>query len=550
MPALPASRFPLDTGQLTRRGFLAAGIAGGFALAARDQSDTHAQSTPVINTSSGGADVIPYSSNVELPNPMRGQYEDLLVAEYWHGTSYAGTDNYQRYVWADIHTGPNTFDFSQIQTDMAAAAAAGKRFGMAIMMADYPFRFDAVPTWATQVPGATINTTGSAGTAVYPNWNNPAYLSMVQTLINALAAQFDLDERLAYFEVSGYGDWSQWMCYYEVYYYGLSAPSPADTVSELGYHTSSTCDVITMANITTLIGYHVAAFKNTRLVIKSNNPEAVRQMLLGTNFAGHPTAASTVPAIPPGIRNDGLGTESPVPFQMWGYPGEYYNGKALNSAYLNNYTKGPFITEWYEVYSGGQNSTTYLATALQQTVNYNASMVGSCNNPTIKSGLSSSDYEIWLRICMYSGYRYSASSSVAGDNVRVTWTNWGVAPTYDKWQLIYQVRNSSNTIVQTVNSTYCFLTLGAANYGPSYNWSGYSPGVTATSTPVGEPTPVTGSDSFTLSSLPEGSYTVWVQVAWNQHKPGATYTFNYPPMALAMNGRDGTGAYQIGSFTH
>jgi hypothetical protein len=41
-----------------------------------------------------------------------------------------------------------------------------------------------------------------------------------------------------------------------------------------------------------------------------------------------------------------------------------------------------------------------------------------------------------------------------------------------------------------------------------------------------------------------------VHVAWNQHKPGATYTFNYPPMSLAMNSRDGTGAYQIGSFTH
>jgi hypothetical protein len=59
-----------------------------------------------------------------------------------------------------------------------------------------------------------------------------------------------------------------------------------------------------------------------------------------------------------------------------------------------------------------------------------------------------------------------------------------------------------------------------------------------------------GARSKTLSSLPAGRYTIWVQVAWNQHKPGATYTFNYPPMSLAMNSRDGTGAYQIGSFTH
>jgi hypothetical protein len=29
-----------------------------------------------------------------------------------------------------------------------------------------------------------------------------------------------------------------------------------------------------------------------------------------------------------------------------------------------------------------------------------------------------------------------------------------------------------------------------------------------------------------------------------------SYTFNYPPMSLAMNSRDVTGAYRIGSFTH
>jgi hypothetical protein len=107
---------------------------------------------------------------------MRGQYEDLLVAEYWQGTSFPGTDNYERYIWADIHTGPNTFDFSQIETDMAAAAAVGKRFSMRIMMADYPYA-NAIPSWAQNVSGATITTSGSAGTAVYPNWNNPAYLS-------------------------------------------------------------------------------------------------------------------------------------------------------------------------------------------------------------------------------------------------------------------------------------------------------------------------------------------------------------------------------------
>ena len=117
------------TAQLSRRGFLAAGVAGGFALAALDQPNTQPQSsrgaaTKVINTSNGEAGVIPYSSNIEFPNPMRGQYEDLLVAEHWQGTSYPGTDNYQRYVWADIHTGPNTFDGGVQENSITARLSA------------------------------------------------------------------------------------------------------------------------------------------------------------------------------------------------------------------------------------------------------------------------------------------------------------------------------------------------------------------------------------------------------------------------------------------
>ena len=211
MPVLPTSRIPFDTGQLSRRGFLAAGIAGGFALAARNQSNTQAQSsaaTAVISTSSsGGAGVIPHSSNIEFPNPMRGQYENLLVAEYWQG-NHTQAPTTISVTYGPTSTPAQTRSTSARSKPTWPRAAVGKRFGMRIMMADYPER---TPYQAGRktVSGATITTSGSAGTGVYPNWNDPAYLSMVQTLLNALGAQFDLDERLAYFEVSGYGDWSQ-----------------------------------------------------------------------------------------------------------------------------------------------------------------------------------------------------------------------------------------------------------------------------------------------------------------------------------------------------
>lgn len=296
LPVLPTSRIPFDRGQLSRRGFLAAAIAGGFALIAgteqlREQTSSSGGAGPAAVRPSAfhehpglhpGPGVIPYSSNIEFPNPMRGQYEDLLVAEYWQGTSYAGTDNYQRYGYSQIQPiSQNSFTWTQVDNDIATAAAAGKRFGMRVM-AFAPGPDTAMPGWLTSVPGATMTSSGSGGTATFPVWNNPNYLACVQNLITAIGNRYDNDERLAWFEISGYGDWSQMVCIVESKLYGLSCPAPDKTIAQLGYYTNSWADVLTMANVTAIIGYHVAAFPNTRLVTQTH-PEFVRQMVLGTN---------------------------------------------------------------------------------------------------------------------------------------------------------------------------------------------------------------------------------------------------------------------------
>ncbi|HTQ20910.1 hypothetical protein, partial [Mycobacterium sp.] len=37
-------------------------------------------------------------------------------------------------------------------------------------------------------------------------------------------------------------------------------------------------------------------------------------------------------------------------------------------------------------------------------------------------------------------------------------------------------------------------------------------------------------------------------VEWQQHKPGASHVVNYPPMALARDGRDSSGLYPIATL--
>jgi hypothetical protein len=48
--------------------------------------------------------------------------------------------------------------------------------------------------------------------------------------------------------------------------------------------------------------------------------------------------------------------------------------------------------------------------------------------------------------------------------------------------------------------------------------------------------------------LAPGHYTLRASVEWQQHKPGASHVVNYAPMALARDGRDGSGMYPIATL--
>ncbi len=51
-----------------------------------------------------------------------------------------------------------------------------------------------------------------------------------------------------------------------------------------------------------------------------------------------------------------------------------------------------------------------------------------------------------------------------------------------------------------------------------------------------------------VTGLAPGHYTLRASVDWQQHKPGASHVVNYAPMALARDGRDGSGLYPIATL--
>ena len=63
---------------------------------------------------------------------------------------------------------------------------------------------------------------------------------------------------------------------------------------------------------------------------------------------------------------------------------------------------------------------------------------------------------MWARTNKYAGYRYAVTSATVpasappGSALRITvrWTNFGTAPSYDNWQVSYEVRNDANNVVE------------------------------------------------------------------------------------------------------
>jgi hypothetical protein len=480
------------------------------------------------------AAVISFSAT-DLVNPKRGQYQDAGISLYpqsatsgypaWPGTYDAG----DRFLWSQIQpASADAYDFTPIDKEIAAAHAHNQRFHFRIMAFSsigYPGNtVMGVPEWLHATPGATTDYYFEGKKYVVPNWNADAYLTPLEHLIAALGARYDHDERVEWFEFSGYGDWSENHIWFIADSLGAPGPSPEHSISQLGYYSQYTAQSITKASITRMVNATLAAFPDTRIIVAGDNPEITRQLL----------AAS--PRRPTGIRSDCWGVYPP---QDWAItPDSWYvlHHDPVITTLLARWRTAPVVTEWCNDQPNG--ATAYFQQAIKDTVNYHVSLVASnvmAPSPDM--------YDIWARTNKYAGYRYAITSAIVpasatpGSTLPITvrWTNFGTAPSYDNWQVVYELRDSENTVVKTVPSV---LTL--RNIAAEQNYTDTAQ----------DPASAVDDDKFSLptSGLPAGNYKLTAKVVWNEHKPNGINTVNYPPMTLAQAGRDDDGGYPIASI--
>jgi hypothetical protein len=479
--------------------------------------------------------VIPFSAR-ELVNPKRGQYQDIGLPLYpqsatpsyppWPGTDDAGT----RILWSQIQpTNANAYDFTMIDKAIAAARANNQRFHFRVMsFASFGYAGDTVigvPAWLRATSGATTDYHFGGKTYVVPNWNADAYLSPLEHLIAALGARYDHDERVEWFEFSGYGDWSENHIGFIADSLGAPGPSADDSIAQLGYYSQYGDQSITKAAITRMVNATLAAFPDTQIIVLDDNPEIVRQLL----------AAS--PTRPVGIRADCLGVYPPP--QVWATdPDSWYvrNNDPAIAALLERWRTAPVVTEWCDSQPGG--AIGYFQQAIKDTVNYHVSLVAS-NVMAPPPDL----YDMWARTGKYAGYRYAVTSatvppsSPAGSDVRIAvrWTNFGTAPAYDKWQVSYEVRDSADHVVAIVQSGLSLRDIAAEQ---NYTNSAQDPASAANDQVIW----------LSTAGLAAGNYKLVAKVVWNEHKPNGINAVDYAPMTLAQAGRDNGGGYLIGSF--
>jgi hypothetical protein len=500
----------------------------------------------------------------EIPNPLRGQYENMLNPLFPQGNPAqqrypawpASDDASLRVSWrqlqpVDPHTLPADapddakFDFSAIDDALTKLGSRNMRLTLGVYAYksccddSYPDNTNiAVPDWvrpaATSYPAPPNGSTPRV-TQVVPNWNNTDYLSAFSQLLAALGRRYDGDERLSVFEFSGYGDFNQNDLSYLRDALGAPGPAPDDSLAMLGYYSESRNQSITINSIRQLVAANVGAFPHTQLVVTGQNPEIVRQLL-----ADDITKKLSAPV---GIRADCLGVQAPLPAWAESNDSHYVRaGDAVVNAIKQRLASAPVITAWCQL-PNGTDPRSYYEKGLHDVVRYHVSMTSSANFPD-RDSTSAMDpklYLLWAQATAFAGYRYSVearpgSQSLQGKvaTISVEWTNYGSAAATEQWAPGYRLVDFSGAVVRNVPATVNLKTLVHDDSSQSRE----------------EAVPASSTESahVDLTGLAPGHYTLRASVEWQQHKPGASHVVNYAPMALARDGRDGSGLYPIATL--
>jgi Domain of unknown function (DUF4832) len=417
-----------------------------------------------------------------LINPGVGYYSWISQEQ----APVKSIDRYDRYNWIDLEKSIGKYDFSTLikQAQSAYTDVDGRgKFTFAVRCVvegidhAYPSYLDAnMDSWYSKVKKCWV-----------PDWNNAYFLERLDSLVANLGRQFNTDVRIGAVEIRSYGNWGEWH------------------LNEFELPVSP----ILVASLDTkkhMVDAYVNAFPNKQLIMMTDDAKTL-------SYAMHQTYVYR----PIGLRRDSWGNVQMKSFKD-------------SSAWIDAYDRwkiAPFIVEGYGTTGTGVTHS-YCS---NQIIDFHLSALSN-GNFGIWNTLTSEQQNFMLQCPKIAGFRYVLRTVNYGDslvigqhnNFKSVWSNIGVAPTYNDWNVNFRLLDDTGKIIWEKVSV-----LSLRSLLPTFSFL------------TKQDVPVDVNDDFMLpSTLLPGSYSLEMIILDAQNY--------YSPLKIAIMGRKVNGAYSIGKL--
>ena len=398
-------------------------------------------------------------SDPDLVAPGRG-------AEQWHdrtdvnipseATRTIPMDVYYRFVATRISTNTKgVYNWSYLDGLINDAIDNRQKFSFGIMTC-YPEGttneglvsvdggYASYPTWLhTQMQSESVKD-WKTGPTWTPNYNSAAYLTWLLDLNTAINAHLEsttyngvkYKDVINCIDIRGYGAWGEWHSGY----------TPNNQVSDYPSGTFPT-----IATLKAIVDAHINGFPNFQLV---NMIAAFDANYLGNTM--NPPEIAYYILTHPGNNKGKIGWRR----DQWGALDDYlksylenntrsYNGVVFNTLIMDRWKTAP-ITGEPPGWNPGEYSDLERQVRLYHATSFGNGNYGGGTAPgqlatrdRIRAASKASGY----RLILEGGSMTTAITTGTPFSLALNWKNIGLSPTYDNWDIVYELKNSGGTTV-------------------------------------------------------------------------------------------------------
>ncbi len=442
--------------------------------------------------------VIPIEQ-AELANPGRGLYQWREQTMICPAELISNRERYNRWTWAELEPNQNHYDWQPIHQLLDAAEQRGQRVWLGLGTSAGPNRNGPfLPSYLQQPEfGASFEADW------YPNYNHPYVQARLEALLDAFVAEFGGDQRILGLQMRSYGRYGEGYL-----------PWNADK-SHVMWASESTA----------------------RWLVDTWHTRLSAQFLISIPLSNNPVFYYSMTKQPYwSITRDALG----MPEQMQNIDqliqsAVMVDGMAIGPLVAERWKFAPIFSEMIGEYGERDYSGQFLA-AQTQVISYHISYVSngnfaqpyrespwdfwtdSINCPEQPSNWTDTDTQNFILAGKIAGYRYAPTSiklALSDQQLQLesTWQNAGVAPIYERWPLVWQLRDQAQVVVWQAE-----LSLDLRQVLPSQTYQHYQ--------------------QFKQISLPAGEYELsLIAPAINRY---------VQPLQLAIDGKTEAGHYRVG----